>query len=114
MRSTTPKLERPTFAASRLIEFCSEKELPGTPVKDWPVYLFKELVDNALDACEEAGWAPEICINVKMLIAADIIEQPAAETLILRDTPSWRDAALAPGDNHHANEHTGAARAVAE
>jgi DNA topoisomerase VI subunit B len=61
------KLERATFATSRLLEFCSEKELvaqTGTPVKDWSVYLLKELVDNALDACEEAGQAPEIHIEV--------------------------------------------------
>jgi DNA topoisomerase VI subunit B len=63
----TRKLDRTTFATSRLLEFCSEKELiaqTGTPTKDWPVYLIKELVDNALDACEEAGRAPEINIEV--------------------------------------------------
>jgi hypothetical protein len=62
-----PKLDRTTFTTSRLLEFCSEKELvaqTGTPVKHWPVYLLKELVDNALDACEEAGRAPEINIEV--------------------------------------------------
>jgi DNA topoisomerase VI subunit B len=62
-----PKLDRTTFATSRLLEFCSEKELiaqTGTPVKAWPVYLLKELVDNALDACEEAARAPEINIEV--------------------------------------------------
>jgi DNA topoisomerase VI subunit B len=61
------KLDRATFATSRLLEFCSEKELivqTGTPVKDWPVYLLKELVDNALDACEEAARAPELHIAV--------------------------------------------------
>jgi DNA topoisomerase VI subunit B len=60
-------LVRTTFTTSRLLEFCSEKELiaqTGTPVKDWPVYLLKELVDNALDACEEVGRAPEITIEV--------------------------------------------------
>jgi hypothetical protein len=63
----SPKLDRTTFTTSRLLEFCSEKELvaqTGTPVKDWPVYLIKELVDNALDACEEADRAPEINIEV--------------------------------------------------
>jgi DNA topoisomerase VI subunit B len=63
----SPKLDRTTFTTSRLLEFCSEKELiaqTGTPVKDWPVYLLKELVDNALDACEEAGRAPQINIEV--------------------------------------------------
>jgi DNA topoisomerase VI subunit B len=63
----TRKLDRTTFATSRLLEFCSEKELiaqTGTPVKDWPVYLLKELIDNALDACEEAGRTPDITIEV--------------------------------------------------
>jgi DNA topoisomerase VI subunit B len=62
-----PRLDRATFATSRLIEFCSEKELiaqTGAAVTDWPVYVAKELVDNALDACEEAEIAPEITIEV--------------------------------------------------
>jgi DNA topoisomerase VI subunit B len=67
MKSTSPKLDRTTFTTSRSLEFCSEKELiaqTGTPTEDWPVYLLKELVDNALDACEEADRAPEITIAV--------------------------------------------------
>jgi DNA topoisomerase VI subunit B len=73
--ATPHKLERATFATNRMLEFCSEKELvaqTGTPVKDWPIYLLKELVDNALDACEEAGRAPEVNIEVgtgKIVIA---------------------------------------------
>jgi DNA topoisomerase VI subunit B len=75
MSAVSPKLDRTTFATSRLLEFCSEKELiaqTGTPTKDWPVYLLKELVDNALDACEEAGRGPEITIEVgdgKIIVA---------------------------------------------
>jgi len=61
------KLERTTFRTSRLLDFCSEKELvaqTGHQSHEWPLVVFKELVDNALDACEEAGTAPEISITV--------------------------------------------------
>jgi hypothetical protein len=30
----------------------------------WPFVILKELVDNALDACEEAGIVPEITVTV--------------------------------------------------
>jgi DNA topoisomerase VI subunit B len=49
------------------MEFCSEKELTiqtGHPIEDWPLVIFKELLDNALDACEEAEVAPIINIRV--------------------------------------------------
>jgi DNA topoisomerase VI subunit B len=70
-----PLLNRTTFKTSRLAEFCSEKEVvnqTGHNVEDWPVVVLKELVDNAIDACEEAGTAPEIRIEVaddKIVIA---------------------------------------------
>jgi DNA topoisomerase VI subunit B len=53
-------LERTTFRTSRLLEFCSRKELvaqTGHEPDAWPLVVLKELVDNALDACEEAGVA---------------------------------------------------------
>jgi DNA topoisomerase VI subunit B len=62
-----PTLERVTFKTSRLAEFCGEKELvaqTGHDVRDWPMVILKELADNALDAAEEAGIAPEISIEV--------------------------------------------------
>ena len=62
-----PKLTRVAFKVSRLMEFCSERELQnqtGHSIADWPLVVGKELVDNALDACEEAEVAPEITINV--------------------------------------------------
>jgi DNA topoisomerase VI subunit B len=58
-------LERTPFTTSRLLEFFSEKELNmqiGQPQHLWPVALVKELVDNALDACESAGVSP--CIRI--------------------------------------------------
>ena len=62
-----PSLSRHVFKTSRLAEFSSEKELvnqTGHAVEDWPLVILKELVDNALDACEEAGTAPAIEITV--------------------------------------------------
>jgi DNA topoisomerase VI subunit B len=60
-------LARTTFKTSRLLEFCTEKELiiqTGQPVVTWPLVVLKELVDNALDAAEEAGIAPRIVVVV--------------------------------------------------
>ena len=57
------QLERATFRTSRLLDFCSEKELiaqTGHRPEAWPLVVLQELVDNALDACEEARTAPEI------------------------------------------------------
>jgi DNA topoisomerase VI subunit B len=65
--NTQPSLKRETFSTSRLLDFCSERELVkqiGHGVDQWPLVIFKELTDNALDACEEAGVAPVIDINV--------------------------------------------------
>jgi DNA topoisomerase VI subunit B len=45
------------------MDFFSEKELvtqTGHPIYEWPQVIAKELIDNALDACEEANVAPII------------------------------------------------------
>jgi hypothetical protein len=50
------KIERVAFTTSRLMEFCTEKELvaqTGHEAHKWPLVIVKELVDNAIDACEE-------------------------------------------------------------
>lgn len=60
-------LERATFRTSRLLDFASEKELvaqTGHQPGAWPLVILKELVDNAIDACEEAGVAPAIKVTV--------------------------------------------------
>jgi hypothetical protein len=60
-------VQRATFTTSRLLEFCSLKELvaqTGTSPDAWPMMVVKELVDNALDACEEHGVAPVIHVTV--------------------------------------------------
>ena len=60
-------LNRTTFRTSRLLDFASEKELvaqTGHQKDAWPLVILKELVDNAIDAAEEAGVAPVISVTV--------------------------------------------------
>jgi len=62
------KIERVAITTSRLMEFCTEKELvaqTGHESFEWPEVIVKELVDNGIDACEEAGIAPVIKVNIK-------------------------------------------------
>ena len=69
------KLTRVPFTVSRLMEFCTRRELvnqTGHDVPEWLLVVLKELFDNGLDECEEAGIAPEIEIKVngdKIIIA---------------------------------------------
>jgi hypothetical protein len=65
---TEPKLTRVAFKVSRLMEFCTLRELQnqtGHSVYDWALVVLKELMDNALDACEEVEVAPVVSIDVK-------------------------------------------------
>jgi DNA topoisomerase VI subunit B len=60
-------LRRETFRTSRLLDFCSKKELPaqtGHQPAEWPLVVIKELLDNSLDACEDAGTPPVVDIQV--------------------------------------------------
>src|SRR5262245_7229530 len=62
------KLTRVPFTVSRLMECCTKRELTnqtGHHEYDWPLVIAKEMVDNGLDACEEAGVAPVIAIEVR-------------------------------------------------
>ena len=66
------------------MEFCSERELQnqtGHSVYEWPTVICKELVDNALDACEEGEVAPEIAIAVEK------------DTIVVQDNAGGIDAA---------------------
>lgn len=57
------QLQREVFNLTRELEFFSEGELDmrmGHSRGWWPTILLKELVHNALDACETAGIAPLI------------------------------------------------------
>jgi hypothetical protein len=61
------KIERVAFTTSRLMEFCTEKELvaqTGHESYEWPRVIVKELVDNGLDHCEEAEIAPVIKVTI--------------------------------------------------
>src|SRR4051812_31164705 len=67
------KLDRETFTTSRLMEFFRPEELAmqiGHHQSFWPGALLKELVDNALDACETAGAAPRVTVT----LAEDVLE----------------------------------------
>jgi hypothetical protein len=62
------KLTRVPFTVSRLMEFCTRRELvnqTGHDAHEWPLVILKELVDNALDAAEEAEIAPVVAVTVK-------------------------------------------------
>jgi hypothetical protein len=55
--------QRTTFRTSREMDFFSNRELQtqtGHPVEEWPLVIVKELVDNALDACEDKDIAPDV------------------------------------------------------
>jgi hypothetical protein len=55
------------FTTDRLLEFTSEAELArlvGATSSSWPVIAVKELVDDALDACEDEGIAPVTAVEV--------------------------------------------------
>lgn len=61
-------LKRATFEIDRALEFFTVDELTmqlGHEPGLWPLVLVKELVDNALDACEEASVKPIIAASVK-------------------------------------------------
>jgi DNA topoisomerase VI subunit B len=67
MTAAAAKLARRTFTTSRLLEFCSQKELTlqtGHPVEQWPLVIEKEVFDNALDNAEESGVPPQIKVVV--------------------------------------------------
>jgi len=111
---TAQKLQRAAFTTSRLAEFCGEKELiaqTGHPAEDWPLVIAKELIDNALDACEEVEIAPEISIEVsterREIIITDNGPGLPAETLagVLDYTVrvSSREAYVSPSRGQQGN-----------
>jgi len=98
-------LERIALRTSRLMDFCSRKELiaqTGHQPDTWPLVVLKELVDNALDACEEARVAPEIevVVNNNGITVADngpgIPETTIKNILDFSVRVSSREAYVAP------------------
>jgi DNA topoisomerase VI subunit B len=80
------KLTRVAFTVSRLMEFCSLRELQnqtGHGIEHWPLVVAKELTDNALDACEEAEVPPDIEVTVTpgSITVADNADGIAGETI---------------------------------
>jgi len=62
------ELKRTTFETSRAAEYFDAHELQaqtGQPASNFATVALKELMDNALDACETAGVAPEVGIEVR-------------------------------------------------
>jgi len=79
-------LDRITFETSRELEFFSESELQmqiGHGPNVWPIALVKELIDNALDACEDVSTPPEVNVTVRpdMVAVSDNGPGLPAETL---------------------------------
>jgi DNA topoisomerase VI subunit B len=67
MTAPAHTLHRETFSTSRLLDFCSEREVVkqiGHATDQWPFVVLKELADNAIDAAEEAEVAPTITVEV--------------------------------------------------
>jgi DNA topoisomerase VI subunit B len=62
------KLQRTTFETSRTAEYFDARQLSaltGVPREKFLSVCLKELPDNALDACETAGVAPEVGVEVQ-------------------------------------------------
>ena len=61
------KLTRTVFEQSRELEFFTEKELEmqiGHSIDWWPITILRELIDNALDGCENSNISPKIEIEI--------------------------------------------------
>lgn len=63
-----PVHQRTVFSTPRVLEFFTDKELAmqlGVGRHQWALALVKELLDNALDACETVPVAPEITVTLR-------------------------------------------------
>src|SRR5829696_816352 len=62
------KLQRTTFETSRAAEYFDARQLStltGVAQHEFASVVLKELVDNALDACETHGVQPEVVVEVE-------------------------------------------------
>ena len=67
LRQQVRPVQREVYRTSRLLDFASKRELTaqiGHQPQQWPQVAVKELIDNALDACEEADVAPRIEVEI--------------------------------------------------
>jgi len=104
-RAAPATAKRETFATSRRLEFLSLPELEkqsGYTRDRWPEVIVKELVDNALDACEESGVPPEVSVEItdRCIVVTDNGPGMPAETVQgivdLDRRVSSREAYMAP------------------
>jgi DNA topoisomerase VI subunit B len=67
MAGRTASFEREVFILPRELEYFTadelEKQTGYTREMWWPRVIVKETIDNALDACEQTGVAPEIMVH---------------------------------------------------
>src|SRR5215203_2739125 len=78
------KLQRTTFEISRAAEYFDARQLSaltGVPQPEFASVCLKELIDNALDACETAGVAPEVGVEADYILDQD----PAVLRLAISD-----------------------------
>jgi hypothetical protein len=112
---------RTTFSTSRLLEFCSRKELvaqTGHEPDDWPLVIIKELIENSLDSAEEAGVAPVIHVTIargRIRVRDNgpgIPPETVASILDFTTRTSSREAYVAPDRGRQGNhrEHPAAVK----
>ena len=100
-----PRLQRQTFTTNREMDFFSQKELitqTGHAPAEWPLVFLKEMIDNALDACEEHDITPvvEVIADAESLSVSDngpgLPEATLAAALDFKVRASNREAYVAP------------------
>ena len=103
--AAAPTLQRETFFTSREMDFFCKKELTtqtGHDVSEWPLVIVKELIDNALDACEQTDVAPiiEVVADESGITVADngpgLPEATLKAALDFTVRASNREAYIAP------------------
>src|SRR3954454_5732496 len=79
---------REVYRTSRLLDFASERELTaqiGHRPEQWLQVAVKELVDNALDAAEEAGTAPVVRVHLDGTVLEVADEGPGLPEDVVAD-----------------------------
>jgi DNA topoisomerase VI subunit B len=105
MKKTEQQLNRTVFSTSREMDYFSVKELvtqTGHPKEKWPLVILKELIDNSLDACEDARTPPiiDIVVNENGISITDngpgLDENTIRHMLNFQIRVSSREAYVAP------------------
>src|SRR5262245_17814523 len=77
-----PAFLRSTFEMSLAAEYLTVRELQamtGQPQQRFVAVVLKELLDNAIDACETAGVAPVLWVGWQAHPAADLVQLTIAD-----------------------------------